>query len=105
VTATEEAAAADVTFPTVPSSNLATAEVSATANVVVPTDTAALSSKRMAFVESAATGVCFGTADSVTDGVEVAALDVAEGHIPKKGVSVMCLFCIMFIFDMNSFFN
>jgi hypothetical protein len=38
VTATEEAAAADVTFPTVPSSNLATAEVSATANVVVPID-------------------------------------------------------------------
>jgi hypothetical protein len=94
VTATEEAAAADVTFPTVPFSNLATAEVSATANVVVPIDTAALSSKGMAFVESAATGVCFGTADSITDDEEVAALDVADGHIPKKGVSVMCLFCM-----------
>jgi hypothetical protein len=94
VTATEEAAAADVTFPTVPSSNLATVEVSATANIVVPIDTTALSSKEMAFVESAAAGVCFGTADSITDDEEVAALDVAEGHIPKKGVSVMCLFCM-----------
>ncbi len=94
VTATEEAAATDVTFPTVPSSNLATAEVSATANVVVPIDTAALSSKGMAFVESVAAGVCFRTADSITDYEGVAALDVAEGHIPKKGVSVMCLFCM-----------
>ena len=40
--AEEEAADADVTFPTVPSSNLATAEVTAT--VVVPFDAAALSS-------------------------------------------------------------
>ncbi len=94
VTATEDAAAADVTFPTVPSSNLATAEVSATANIGVPIDTAALSSKGMAFVESAAAGVCFGTADSITDDEEVAASDVAEGHIPKKGVSVMCFFCM-----------
>jgi hypothetical protein len=94
VTATEEAAAADVTFQTVPSSNLATAEVSATANIVVPIDTAAVSSKGMAFIESTAAGVCFGTADSITDHEEVAALDVSEGHIQKKGVSVMCLFCI-----------
>jgi hypothetical protein len=90
VTATEEAAATDVTFPTgVPFSNLATAEVSATANVMVPIDTAALSSKGMAFVESAAAGVCFGTADSITYDEEVAALDFAEGHIPKNGVSAM----------------
>jgi hypothetical protein len=61
---------------------------------VVPIDTAAVSSKGMAFVESAAAGVCLGTADSITDDEEVAALDVAEGHIPKKGVSVMCLFCM-----------
>jgi hypothetical protein len=85
VTATEVAAATDVTFPTVPSSNLATAKVSATANVVVPIDTAALSFKGMVFVESVAAGVCFRTADSITDDEEVAALDVAEGHIPKKG--------------------
>jgi hypothetical protein len=92
VTATEEEAAdADVTFPTVPSSNLATAEITAT--VVVPIDTAALFSKGMAFVESAASGVCVGTADFITD-EEVAALDVAEGHIPKRGVSVMCFFCM-----------
>jgi hypothetical protein len=97
VTATEEAAAADVTFPTVPSSNLATVDVSATTNVVVPIDTAALSSKGMAFVEAAAAGVYFRTADSITDDEELAALDVAERHIPKKGVSVMCLF------SMNSY--
>jgi hypothetical protein len=84
-TTTKEAAATDVTFPTVPSSNLAMGEVSATANLVVPIDTAALSSKGMAFVESAAAGVCFKTADSITDDEEVAALDVAEGYIPKKG--------------------
>ncbi len=77
-----------------PSSKIAMAEVSATANVVIPIDTAALSSKGMAFVESAAVGVCFGTADSITDDEELAALDDAEGHIPKKGVSVMCLFCM-----------
>jgi hypothetical protein len=93
VTAKEEAAAT-VTFLTVPSSNLAMVEVSATANVVVPIDTAALSSKGMAFVESAAAGACFGTANSITDDEEVAASDVAEGHIPKKRVSVMCLFCM-----------
>ena len=91
--AEEEAADADVTFPTVPSSNLATAEVSATANVVVPIDTAALSSKGMAFVESAVSSVCVGTADFISD-EETAALDVAEGNIPKRGVSVMCLFCM-----------
>jgi hypothetical protein len=94
VTATEKAAATDVTFPTVPSSNLATAEVSATANVVVPINTVALTSKGMAFIESAAAGVCFGTAESITDDEEVAALDVTEGHILKKRVSVMCLFCM-----------
>jgi hypothetical protein len=89
--AEEEAADADVTFPTVSSSNLATAEVTAT--VVVPIDTAALSSKGMAFVESAASSVFFGTADFISD-EEVAASDVAEGKIPKRGVSVMCLFCM-----------
>ena len=89
--AEEEAADADVNFSTVPSSNLATVEVTAT--VVVPIDTAALSSKGMAFVESAASSVFFGTADFISD-EEVAALDVAEGNIPKRGVSVMCLFCM-----------
>jgi hypothetical protein len=87
----EEAADADVTFPTVLASNLATAEVSATSNIMVPTDTAALSSKGMAFVESAASGVCVGTVDFITD-EEVAASDVAEEHISKRGVSVMCFF-------------
>jgi hypothetical protein len=67
VTATEEALTTDVTFPTVPFSNLAMVEVSATANFMVPIDTAALSSKGMDFVESAAACVCFGTADSITD--------------------------------------
>jgi hypothetical protein len=105
VTATEEAAAADVIFPTVPSSNLATVEVSATANVVVPINTAALSSKGMVFVESAAAGVCFGTVDSITDDEEVAALDVAEGHIPKKGGECNVFVLHEFIFNMNSFFN
>jgi hypothetical protein len=53
--AEEEDADADVTSPTVPSSNIATAEVTAT--LVVLIDTAALSSKGMAFVESAASSV------------------------------------------------
>jgi hypothetical protein len=53
--AEEEAADADVTFPTLPSSNLATAAVTAT--IVVPIDTAALSSKGMAFIESAVSSV------------------------------------------------
>ncbi len=35
----------------------------------------------------------FGTADFISD-EEVAALDVTEGNIPKRGVSVMCLFCM-----------
>jgi hypothetical protein len=105
LTATEEAAATDVTFPTVPSSNLATAEVSATANIVVPIDTAALSSKGMAFVESVAAGVCFGTVDSITDDEEVAASDVAEGHIPKKGGECNVFVLHEFIFDMNSVFK
>ncbi len=105
VTATEEAAATDVTFPTVLSSNLAMAEVSATANVVVPIVTVALSSKGMAFVESAAADVCFGTADSITDYEELAALDVAEGHIPKKRGECNVFVLHEFVFDMNSFFN
>ncbi len=47
----------------------------------------------MAFVESAVSSVFFETADFISD-EEVAASDVAEGKIPKRGVSVMCLFCM-----------
>ncbi len=89
--AEEEAADADVTFPTVPSSNLAMVYVTST--IVVPIDNAALSSKRMAFLESVVSMVFFGTAAFISD-EEVAASDVAEGNIPKRGVSVMCLFCM-----------
>ncbi len=105
VTATEEATATDVTFPKVPPTNLATAKVSATANIVIPINTVALSSKGMAFVESVDTGVCFGTADSITDDEELAALDVAEGHIPKKRGECNVFVLHEFIFYMNSFFN
>jgi hypothetical protein len=93
-TATDEAAAADVTVPTVASANLATAEVAATAEVMFPIDIVELSSKGMAFVESVATGVGLETAESKTDEEEEAALDVAEGNFQKKGVSELCCFCM-----------
>ncbi len=35
----------------------------------------------------------FGNVGFISD-EELAASDVAEGNIPKRGVSVMCLFCM-----------
>ncbi len=44
-----------------------------------------------------------GPGDKKTDEEEDAALDVAEGNIQKKGVSVLGWFLQQFIDDMNSY--